>query len=95
MSDIAAHAAQDTSTLKDDGSHSIILSLLLFMGTVTGLYAFTSLLFLACVLIAFALTLVIVVPYSIWRRVRRKRMLKALYEEQLRQLREEKTQDTV
>ncbi|MEM6588791.1 MAG: hypothetical protein AAF641_10115 [Pseudomonadota bacterium] len=93
MSDIAAHAAQDTASLKDDGSHSLILSLLLFMGSFTGLYAFTNLLFMACLFIALGLTLVIVVPYTLWRRIRRKRMLKALHEEQLQQLRAEKAKE--
>ncbi|MEM7733062.1 MAG: hypothetical protein AAF280_09800 [Pseudomonadota bacterium] len=92
MSDIAAHAAQDTASLKDDGSHSLILSLLLFMGSFTGLYAFTSLLFMACLFISLGLTLAIVVPYTLWRRIRRRKMLKALHEEQLRQLRAEKAE---
>ena len=95
MSDIAAHSAQETASLKDDGSHSLILSLLLFMGSFTGLYAFTNLLFMACLFISLGLTLAIVVPYSLWRRIRRKRILKTLHEEQLRTLRAEKSRDTV
>ena len=95
MSDIAAHAAQETSTLKDDGSHSLILSLLLFVGSFTGLYGWTDLLFMACLFISLGVTLGVVVPFSFWRRIRRKRMLKALHEEQLRQLRAEKSKGPV
>jgi amino acid transporter len=89
-SDVAAHSAQQTSNINDDGGTPVILTMLVFVVTFLALFFFTNLTIFGSLVISIGLTVVICVPCFAWRRQRQKKMLKLLSQEQLKQLKQQR-----